>query len=113
MNPLLELNLGFLLLLPWYLILASLFWWLPRGPRPRARRLFDAGSLLLAVATSVLGGIWGFRHADPGAGAIWKQVLASLVGYGLFLLVLGLAVMVRRRWPAHAQRMRPRDAGGA
>ena len=97
MNPFVELNLGFVLLLPWYLILAVLFWLYPRGPRPAAIRLFDIASLVLAVTVSALGGVWGFRHADPNVGAIWKQVLASLIGYGLFLLVLALAVALRRK----------------
>lgn len=100
MNPLVELNLAFLLFLPWYLVLAVLFWMYPRGPRPVKVRVFDVASLALAIGASVIGGIWGFRHADLDAGAIWKQVLASLVCYGLFLAVLGIAAIIRRTtWP--------------
>nr|WP_221281988.1 hypothetical protein [Chiayiivirga flava] len=93
----LELNLGFVLLLPWYLILTALFLLFPRGPRAARVRLFELASVAVAIGASVAGGIWGFRHADLAAGAIWKQVLASLIGYGVFLLVLGLAVGLRRR----------------
>lgn len=96
MNPFVELNLAFLLFLPWYLVLAVLFWMFPRGPRPAKVRLFDVASLVVAIAASVVGGIWGFRNADLAAGAIWKQVLASLVCYGLFLAVLGIAAIIRR-----------------
>lgn len=96
MNPFVELNLAFLLFLPWYLVLAALFWMFPRGPRPMRVRLFDIASLLIAIGASIVGGIWGFRHADLAAGAIWKQVLASLICYGLFLLVLAIAAAIRR-----------------
>lgn len=96
MNPVVALNLSLILLLPWYLVLGIAFWRTRRKPASGAQRGFDAASLLLALAAAMLGGQWSMAHADPAAGAIWKQVLASLVGYGLFLLVLALAFLARR-----------------
>lgn len=96
MNPFVELNLAFLLFLPWYLVLAAAFWWFPRVRKPARVRWFEIGSLLAAIGAAVVGGIWGFRHADTSVGAIWQQVLASLVCYGLFLAVLGIAALLRR-----------------
>ena len=62
------------------------------------RRLFDASTLALATLAGVLSTWWSIANADPGAGAIWKQVLASTLSYGAFLGVMTLAVFVRRRW---------------
>src|SRR5688572_887014 len=88
-----------ILFLPWFAILAALYWIDPRRrPRPAARNLFDAGVLLLAAAAGVLATWWSIGHADPQAGAIWKQVLASTLSYGAFLAVMTAAVFVRRRW---------------
>ncbi len=33
MAPAVELNLALLLFLPWFAILGTLYWWLPRQPR--------------------------------------------------------------------------------
>ena len=97
MNALVESNLAFVLFLPWYAVLAALFWFYPRGKRSVRERIFDIVALLVAILAAVAGGLWGFGNADTAVGAIWKQVLASLVCYGLFLAVLGVAVLVRRR----------------
>lgn len=96
MSRVVALNLSLLLLLPWYLVLGIVYWRTRRKPATAAQRGFDVASLALALAAAALGGYWSFGHADPNAGAIWKQVLASLVGYGLFLAVLALAFAVRR-----------------
>jgi len=98
MNPLVALNLALILFLPWYLILGGLFWFYPRQPRDAARRLFDLGSLMLALFAAAMGTYWGMTHADPQPGVMWKQVLATSVSYGLFLAVLTLAIVVRRQW---------------
>ena len=47
-NETVQLNLAFILFLPWYLILAALYWAFPRQPRTLARWGFDAASLALA-----------------------------------------------------------------
>ncbi|MGX5729098.1 hypothetical protein ACWKWK_01045 [Pseudoxanthomonas beigongshangi] len=95
MNAQVELNLALILFLPWFAILAALYWIYPRQPRGVRRRLFDASALVLATALSAWGMHWGFLNADPNAGAIWKQVLATSVAYGLFLMVMTLAIAVR------------------
>lgn len=113
MNAHVELNLALILFLPWFVILAVLFWVYPRAPRNRTRRLFDASSLAIAVGAATLGTYWSFHNADPGAGSMWQQVLASTVSYGLFLLVMTSAIFVRKRFviaPYHATLAQPRAA---
>lgn len=96
MSPQVELNLALILFIPWFSILAALFWLFPSQPRDWRRRVFDLASLALATVGAVAGTHWGMGHADPGANAIWKQVLATSVGYGMFLLVLVFAIAARR-----------------
>src|SRR5687767_1318073 len=95
MNPQIALNLAMILFLPWFAILGVLFWVYPRPP---GRRLFDATALALATLAGVLSTWWSMANADPTAGAIWKQVLASTLSYGAFLAVLTAAFFLRRRW---------------
>ncbi len=97
MSSQLELNLGLLLFLPWFLILGALFWLFPRQPRHVLRRLFDLGSLALATVAFVAALHWAHGYADPAHGHLWRQVLATSVGYGVFLGVLAIAVVVRWR----------------
>src|SRR5687768_8358334 len=97
MNPTVEFNLTLILFLPWFAILGALFWFYPRQPRGAARRGFDLAALLLATLASWVAMRWGMLNADPQAGAIWKQVLATLTAYGAFLAVLGLAWPLRSR----------------
>ncbi len=98
MHAAVELNLALILFAPWFLILGTLFWLYPRGPRTAGRRAFDSGSLLLALLASVLAMRWGFLNADPSWGAMWKQVLATALCYGVFLGVLGIAFKLRASW---------------
>ena len=98
MHAQVELNLAMILFLPWFAILGGLFWIYPRGPRTAARNLFDAAALALAVLAGVLATWWSMHNADPQAGAIWKQVLASTLSYGAFLGVITAAWFGRRRW---------------
>lgn len=100
MNPQVELNLALILFLPWFSILAVLFWLYPRTPRGPARALFDAASLAVATLAAAGGMHWGMANADPQFGPMWKQVLATSVAYGLFLLLMTVALLVRRRWLA-------------
>lgn len=95
MIPQIEINLALILFFPWFAILGALFWLYPRQPRGTGRRVFDTASLGLAVAASAWGMQWSFLHADPNAGAIWKQVLATMIAYGFFLFVMMLAVLLR------------------
>ncbi len=98
MNPLVELNLTLLLFLPWFLILTALYWLFPRQPRDFARIAFDVVALLLAVAAFVWSVHWSYHNADPAHGRMWKQILATALGYGVFLGVLGAAFGLRWRW---------------
>lgn len=98
MNPLIELNLALILLLPWFAILAVLFWLYPRGPKTRKRWWFDASSLVLAIVAAALGTYWSYDNADPFWGGMWKQILASTISYGLFLLVMTAAFFLRRKY---------------
>ena len=89
--------LAIILVLPWFLLLGSLFCLFPREPRTPRRRSFDLVALLVAFVLSFAGMQWGYALglADGGTGAIWKQVLATLVAYGAFLIVLVVAVPLR------------------
>ena len=95
MNPQVELNLGLILFLPWFLILGVLFWLFPRQPRHWLRRLFDLASLALAAVAFMASLYWAQDYADPAHGQMWRQVLATSIGYGVFLGVLTAAVIVR------------------
>ncbi len=94
--------LALILFAPWFLILAALYWLYPRQPRTTARMRFDAVALLLAFAACVASLYWSFDGADRSHGALWPQILATSVGYGVFLAVLTGAIFLRRRMLAKA-----------
>lgn len=98
MNPLVQYNLSLILFLPWFLILGTLFWCYPRKPRDTARRIFDAVALLLSLGAFLASIYWSYDHADPHHGRIWPQVLATALGYGVWLGAMTVAVFVRRAW---------------
>lgn len=95
--------LALLLLAPVMLVLAWLYGYFPRQPRHAMRRLFDGVVLLLAVLLGVYLALLGFETTPvPAAdgfgrptGAIWKQVLPALYGYGAFSGVLALGLLGR------------------
>ena len=89
--------LALVLFAPWFLILSVLYWLYPRAPRHAARRRFDAAALLLAFAGCLASLHWSFGIADRGYGNLWPQILATSVGYGVFLALLGGAFWLRRR----------------
>jgi hypothetical protein len=91
-------DLALFLFLPWFLILSALYWLYPREPRDAARRCFDVLALLAATVAFIVSLHWAHAHASRARGMLWPQVLATSVGYGVFLLVLGVAVLVRRAW---------------
>lgn len=96
--------LAFLLFIPWFGVLGALYWAFPRQPRHGFRRLFDGGALTLAALASLAGSAWAHGAADLSDGPMWRQILASLVGYGLFLLVLAIALPLRGLWLAQRAR---------
>jgi len=89
--------LALIMFLPWFTILGALFWLFPRAPRTSMRRWFDMATLLLAGVGSFAGMRWGYLHASIEVGAMWKQILATLVAYAVFLSVLTVALIVRPR----------------
>lgn len=92
--------LALVLFLPWFLLIGALFWLFPRQPRDAARKRFDLVALAVAFVLSFGGMQWGYALglADVGTGAIWKQVLATLVAYGAFLAAMFVAVALRNWW---------------
>lgn len=97
-NPVVELNLAMILFIPWFSILAVLFWMFPRQPRGRARKAFDIASLVLAAAVATAGMHWSVHNAEPGYGHMWQQILATMMAYGGFLMVMTCAVLLRLAW---------------
>ena len=98
MNSLVELNLALILFLPWFAILGTLYWLYPRQPRHRARFAFDTVALLLALAAFMVSMYWSHANADLQYGRMWPQVLATALGYGVFLAAMTIAFFVRRMW---------------
>ena len=98
MSPQIARNLALILFFPWFSILAVLFCAWPRRPRHLRRLAFDAGCVVLATAAAAAGMHAGMASADPRHGAIWPQVLATSLAYGLFLCVLTAAWWLRRAW---------------
>ena len=94
--------LALILFAPWFLILSVMYWVYPRQPRDARRRLFDAVALLVAFVAFVFSLHWSFGFADRSHGHLWPQILATSVGYGVFLAVLTAAFFLRRRMLARA-----------
>ena len=90
-----QIDLAFILFLPAFCIVGALYWFFPRSPRTGLRRLADGLVLALAAGASIAAMRWGFRAASGSGGNLWKQVLATLLAYGFFLAVIGLAAFVR------------------
>ena len=66
------------------------------GGRTRARRVYDVVALLLSAGAFLGSVYWAQAIADPGYGRLWPQILATALGYGVFLAVLTTAFIVRR-----------------
>jgi hypothetical protein len=98
MSPAIQLNLALILFLPWFAILGALFWLFPRQPRNAARIVFDLAALALSTLAFVLAIHWSHAIADTHHGRMWPQVLATSVGYGVFLLGMTVAFFARRAW---------------
>lgn len=88
--------LAVLLLAPWFAVLGWIYW--RSAPAPfAAARGFDIATLAGAIALSVLG-MWAGLQVEPaGHHPIIREIVASLIAYKGFLLVLGLAWAWRRR----------------
>jgi hypothetical protein len=104
MNPTIETGLAFILFLPVFAIIGALFCLFPRNPRGAGRRLGDLALLLLAAVLSVYAMRWGFHAAAGVAGALWKQIVATLLAYGVFLAVVCIALPLRAAWWRRSKR---------
>ena len=91
-------DLALILFAPWFVILCVLFWLYPRQPRHARRRMFDALTLVVAFAAFIASLHWAHAYADRSHGGMWPQILATSLGYGVFLGVLTVAFFVRRHW---------------
>ncbi len=96
--------LSIILFTPVFLILAGVFVLFPRAPSQPARTVFNVLSLVISLSVSIAAMRWGFLNADPEVGPIWRQVLATLMAYGAFLLTLSLAFGLRQWWLNPAKR---------
>lgn len=97
MNEAVQLNLAFILFLPWYAILGVLYWLFPRQPRTLIRWSFDVLALTVATLATIASTQWSFRSADTSIDVIWPQVLAAAVSYGVFLGTMTAAFFIRQR----------------
>jgi hypothetical protein len=97
MNASVAANLAFILFLPWYAILAVLWCVYPRAPNGLVRRTFDAVTLVVATLATIASTQWSYFFADTSVDAMWPQVLATAVSYGVFLAVMVAAFFVRHR----------------
>ena len=95
MNPVVETNLTLILFLPWFLILSALFWIWPRQPRGIARRLYDLAAILVSLGLFVASLYWLQDLADPAHGRMWRHILATAAGYGVFLAAMLVAFVLR------------------
>lgn len=91
-------GLTLILFAPWTAILCWLYWWYPRQPRHASRRWFDVVALAIALLAFIASVHWAHGHANRQYGAMWPQIFATALGYGVFLAVLTVAVAVRHRW---------------
>ena len=102
-----QIDLAFILFLPAFCIVGALYCLYPRTPRGALRWIADLAVVVSAAVASVVAMRWGFRTATGVGGALWKQVLATLLAFGFFFAVVGLAALLRSRW---FRRMRQRTA---
>jgi len=91
-------DLSFLLFLPTFAIIGALYCTFPRRPRSALRWLADIAVVLAAAMLSIVAMRWGFRASIGTGGALWKQIIATLLTYGVFLGVLAIAAPLRALW---------------
>lgn len=115
--------LSLMLLAPWLLVLAWAYCSYPKTlPRTAGRRGFDVLVVLAALASCIAAAVHAFDSValkqvgnfGQESGGIWKQVMPALYGYGAFVLVIAVALWLRRTlWKRHAPTtsLRSRDHG--
>ena len=105
MNAFFETGLSFILFLPTFAIVGTIYCAWPRAPRGAARWLADLGVLAFAAAASIVAMRWGFDAGTGSSGHLWRQIVATLLAYGVFLAVLVLAWPLRARWLRRRRRL--------
>jgi hypothetical protein len=94
-----------MLLAPWLIVLGWAYWQYPKALLKNVtRRSFDVLALIAAIAAAVQAAMMSFDAvvipaADqfgPKSGAIWQQVVPALWGYGAFVAVLVVALIIRQ-----------------
>lgn len=98
MHSFFESDLSFLLFLPTFAIIGALYVAFPRKPRHAMRWFVDIAVVVVAAVLSIAAMRWGFRASIGTGGALWKQIVATLLAYGVFLGVLVIALPLRAWW---------------
>ncbi len=93
--------LAVLLLAPWFAVLGWIYWRTAPAPFAAARG-FDIAALVAAVGLSIAGMALGLHYDPAGHHPIIREIVASLIAYKGFLLVLVAAWFWRRRTPPAA-----------
>ena len=93
--------LALLLLAPWFAVLGWIYWRTAPAHFATARG-FDATALAASVALAAMGMVLGLAYDPAGHHPITRQVVAALIAYKGFLLVLAAAWFWRRRAAAVA-----------
>lgn len=97
--------LAILLLAPWLIVLGWAYWAYPKSlVRNATRRSFDVLALVAAIVAAIQSALLAYDSVElpaadtfgPKSGAIWQQVVPALYGYGAFLAVLLVALIVRQ-----------------
>lgn len=97
--------LALMLLAPWLIVLGWAYWQYPKSLLKNAtRRGYDVLALVAAIVAAIQSALIAFDAvvlpaADqfgPKSGAIWQQVVPALWGYGAFVAVLAVALIVRQ-----------------
>ena len=99
-----QIDLAFILFLPAFCIVGALYCFYPRKPRGALRWIADIAVLALAATASFVAMRWGLRVATGVGGALWKNVLATLLAFGFFFGLVGIAALVRRSLLSRARR---------
>lgn len=104
--------LAILLLAPTLLILGWAYFSYPKSlPRTAARRAFDTLALLLAAIAAIGCAVFAYDVTQlpevgtfgRASGAIWQQVFPVLIGYGVCVGVLAVALLLRHLLWRHAR----------
>ena len=87
-----------ILFAPTFALLAWLYWRFPsRAAHTPRRNRYDAGAILSAMALTAVAVDRALPVApDATTGPIWPQVMATLVAYHVFPLVIAVAWLLRR-----------------